>query len=63
MKMDFNWESVNGLARALGGRVELLEKVFKEKGLTPAMIQKIVASGFASDFFDIGDEIIVPWTD
>ena len=63
MKMDFNWESVNGLARALGGRVELLEKVFKEKGLTPAMIQKIVASGFASDFFDIGDEIIIPWTD
>ena len=62
MKMDFNWESVNGLARALGGRVELLEKVFKEKGLTPAMIQKIVASGFASDFFDIGDEIMTTYT-
>jgi len=32
-------------------------------GLTPAQIQAIVRSGRASEYFDIGDQIIVTWSD
>lgn len=52
MEMDFRFESVNGLAKALGGRIDLLEKLIVEKGLTPEMIQIINDSGLSSDFFE-----------
>lgn len=65
MKENFHFESVNGLAKALGGRIDLLEKIFGKKvrdNLKYSDIQKIVKSGFASEFFDLGDEIMTKYT-
>lgn len=50
MKMDFNWEKVDGLAKALGGRVELIEKILATDGLTPEMVEMIGKSDFRKDF-------------
>ena len=65
MEENFHFESVNGLAKALGGRIDLLEKIFGKKvrdNLKYSDIQKIVKSGFASEFFDLGDEIMTKYT-
>lgn len=65
MDMNFDWKGVNGLAKALGGRIDLLEKIFGKKvrdNLKYSDIQKIVKSGFASEFFDLGDEIMTKYT-
>lgn len=53
MKMDFNWEKVDGLAKALGGRVELIEKILATDGLTPEMIGAINNSDFRKDFITL----------
>ena len=50
MEMDFNHEKVNALAKALGGRIELLENLIKQSGLTPGMIQKIRDAGLAEEY-------------
>lgn len=65
MEDNFRFESVNGLAKALGGRIDLLEKIFGKKvrdNLKYSDIQKIVKSGFASEFFELGDEIMTKYT-
>lgn len=53
MKMDFNWEKVDGLAKALGGRVELIEKILATDGLTPEMIDAVNNSEFRKDFITL----------
>ena len=65
MNTKFDCDIVNGLANALGGRIDLLEKMLGLKvreGLKYADIQKIVKSGFAKEFFDLGDEIMTTYT-
>ena len=64
MPMTFDWEKTNALAKALGGRVELLQELIKlrKADLSYSQIQDIVKSGFASEFFDIGDEIMTKYT-
>ena len=53
MKMDFNWEKVDGLAKALGGRVELIEKILATDGLSPEMIDAVNNSEFRKDFITL----------
>ena len=65
MNTNFDCDIVNGLSNALGGRVDLLEKMLGLKvreNLRYSDIQKIVKSGFASEFFDLGDEIMTTYT-
>ena len=65
MNTKFDCDIVNGLSNALGGRVDLLEKMLGLKvreNLRYSDIQKIVKSGFASEFFDLGDEIMTTYT-
>lgn len=65
MNTKFDCDIVNGLSNAVCGRIDLLEKILGVKvreGLKYADIQKIVKSGFAKEFFDLGDEIMTTYT-
>ena len=53
MKMNFNWDKVDGLAKALGGRVDLIEQLVDIDGLTPEMIELIKNSDFRKDFIHL----------
>lgn len=53
MKMNFNWDNVDGLAKALGGRVELIGKLLDKDGYTPEMIDLIKNSEFRKDFIHL----------
>ena len=44
-------------------RIDILEALEKGRGLTPAQIQQIAASGKADEYFQPGDVIYVKWTD
>lgn len=44
-------------------KLSKLKSFVEEASLSPAQIQTIVADGRASEFFSIGDIIIIPWTD
>lgn len=60
MNTKFDCDIVNGLSNAVCGRIDLLEKMLGLKvreNLRYSDIQKIVKSGFASEFFDLGDEM------
>ena len=65
MNTKFDCDIVNGLSNAVCGRIDLLEKMLGLKvreNLRYSDIQKIVKSGFAEEFFDIGDEIMTKYT-
>lgn len=47
----------------LESAVKSLGNLEKNRGLTPAQLQAICASGHAPDYFDIGDIIYIDWTD
>ena len=47
----------------LSQRADVLEWLARSRGLTPAQLQQIAASGHADEYFDIGDVIFIPWTD
>lgn len=47
----------------LSQRVDVLEWLERSRGITPAQLQQIAASGHADEYFDIGDVIFIPWTD
>ena len=53
MKTKFNWDKVDGLAKALGGRVELIGKLLDKDGYTPEMIDLIKNSEFRKDFIHL----------
>ena len=53
MKTKFNWDNVDGLAKALGGRVELIGKLLDKDGYTPEMIDLIKNSEFRKDFIHL----------
>ena len=47
----------------LSQRADMLEWLERSRGITPAQLQQIAASGHADEYFDIGDVIFIPWTD
>lgn len=47
----------------LNQRADMLEWLERSRGITPAQLQQIAASGHADEYFDIGDVIFIPWTD
>ena len=53
MKENFKFDKIDALAKALGGRIDLLEKLIKKDGLSGDMIQTIVNSKFRQDFIHI----------
>ena len=53
MKTKFNWDKVDGLAKALGGRVELIGKLLDKDGYTPEMIDLIKNSEFRKDYIHL----------
>ena len=53
MKMNFNWDKVDGLSNALGGRIELLEKLVDKDGLSESAVQIVADSEFRKDFIKL----------
>ena len=53
MKTKFNWDKVDGLAKALGGRVELIGKLLDKDGYTPEMINLIKNSEFRKEYIHL----------
>lgn len=43
--------------------VHALEMLEKSRSFTPAQLEEICADGVADEYFDIGDIILIPWTD
>lgn len=53
MKMKFDYDKTNALAKELGGRIELLMKLHEAAGLTEDDIKVINESDYSSDFFTV----------
>ena len=53
MKMNLNGDKVDGLSNALGGRIELLEKLVDKDGLSEGAVQIVADSEFREDFIKL----------
>lgn len=49
--------------RQIHTAVHALEMLEKSRSFTPAQLEEICKDGVASDYFEIGDIIYIPWTD